>query len=58
MIMAKEKTKEEKLVALLDHYVWCTRGSKLDDDYAISDEDDFDQFLEEFRKIYPPEESK
>ena len=46
------KGKEKALIILLNSYIWATRGSYLDDEYQLSDEDDFEEFLKEFREIF------
>jgi hypothetical protein len=49
----KVSTKELKFLKLLDSYIHCTRGGGDKDTYSILDEDDFPDFINEFRELYP-----
>ncbi len=37
----------DDIIKLIDEYIWVTHGSDPNDDYRLSDEDDYDKFLSE-----------
>jgi hypothetical protein len=49
----KMSKKENTFAALLQSYIYCTRGGQEDDDYDIRDEEDFGDFMKQFRELYP-----
>lgn len=48
---AEPKDKLNRVINLIDGYIWCTRGSDLEDDYSIRDEEDFEGFESELRTL-------
>jgi hypothetical protein len=52
----KVSEKELNFLHLLDDYLYCTRGRKDNDTYSILEEDDLNEFMDEFRVLFPPSE--
>jgi hypothetical protein len=49
----KVSKKELDFLNLLDSYLHCCRGGQSNDTYSILEEDDLNEFMDEFRVLFP-----